>query len=178
MLEFAGFLIDTIIKTANFLIRYDYSKIIYWWRIIAGAASVFFVWGIAYSVYKTNKIFQSMRAFEEPKAVPFEKDKNQEEWNKILNLGISVNENDRKQALIAADSLIEKILALAGYSGENLGERLKKIEPSDLVSLNDIWEAHKTRNRIAHEAGYKLSGEDAARALALYEKALRELEYI
>ena len=64
------------------------------------------------------------------------------------------------------------------YDGENLGERLKKIESSDLDSLNDIWEAHKVRNRIAHEADYRMSPEDSAAAIGRFEKALRELEYI
>lgn len=178
MVELLNAIFESITNLVNFLIRYDYSRIIYWLKILAGFLSIIFAYGIAYSVYKANKILKAMRAHDEPQGAPVEKDKNLEEWQKILARGSSDGENDRKLALIAADSLIEKILALAGYSGENLGEKLKNIEPSDLDSLQDLWEAHKIRNRIAHEADYKLSREEAIRALALYEKALRELEYI
>lgn len=178
MVEFLNIIFDGSAKLTNFVIRYDYSRIIYWLKILASLLSVLFVYGISYSVYKTNKILKAMRAFDEPQTTPEEKNKNSEEWQKILAKSASENESDRKVALIAADTLIEKILALAGYSGENLGEKLKNIEASDLDSLQDLWEAHKIRNRIAHEADYKLSREDAARALSLYERALHELEYI
>ena len=147
-------------------------------KAIAVYISIPLVLGIAYSIYKSNQIFQAMHVFDEPKSASPENNINLENWQKIQAQGSSENENDRKQAVIAADSLIEKILAMAGYSGENLGEKLKNIEPADLDSLDALWEAHKIRNRIAHETGYALPKEDAERALNLFEKALKELEYI
>jgi len=159
-------------------LNFDISNIVFWWKMAAAFFSTLFIYGIAYSVYNAEQIFKSVRARAKPRQVPVEKNDNVEEWKKILAKGASLDENERKFAIIAADTLIEKILNLAGYTGENLGERLKKIEPSDLDSLNDLWEAHKVRNRIAHEADYKLTKEDAAYALKNFESALRELEYI
>lgn len=101
-----------------------------------------------------------------------------ESWQKILEKGKSLDENERKFAIIEADALIDKILALSGYGGENLGERLKNVERGDIESLDDIWEAHKIRNRIAHEANFKLVPETAVLTLSRFEKALKELEYI
>ena len=183
MIEIINSIFDLIFDIVSLVIGADYSHIfesdfIAWLKPVSALLSIIFARGIAYSIYKTNKILKAMRAFNEPQNVPMEKYKNLEDWQKILAQCVSANESDRKVALIAADTLVEKILALAGYSGENLGDRLKNIEPSDLDSLQDLWEAHKIRNRIAHEADYKLSREDAVRASALYEKALRELEYI
>lgn len=178
MIDFLGLVIDTIFQTADFLVHYDYSQILYWWKFLAAFFSVIFIYGIIYSVYKSNKIFEMVHAYDAAQNAPAEKNQNQEDWDKILAGGKSENENDRKQAVISADSLIEKILAMAGYSGENLGEKLKNIEPTDLDSLDALWEAHKTRNRIAHEAGYNLSKEDSEQALNLFEKVLKELEYI
>ena len=162
----------------NFFWGYDYSGIIFWWKMIAAFLSTLFLYGIFYAIYKAEQIHKSAHAFIKPKRVPEDKNKNLEEWQDILKRGASLDENERKFAIIAADTLIEKILGLAGYLGENLGERLKKIEPSDLDSLNNLWEAHKIRNRIAHEADYRLSKEDAETALKNFESALRELEYI
>lgn len=178
MADFFGLVIDTIFKTADLLIHSDYSQLIYWWKFLAAIVSALSIYGIIYAITKSNKIFQAMHAFDEPKSAPLEKNKNQEDWDKILAGGKSENENDRKQAVISADSLIDKIFGMAGYSGENLGEKLKNIEPADLDSLNALWEAHKTRNRITHEPGYQLSKEDSERALTNFEKALKELEYI
>lgn len=162
-----------------FLYGYDYGNTISYLKFFSILISPLLLYGIIYSVIKTRKIFGAVKPSARPAAkIPEDKNKNLEEWDKIMAKGASENESDRKFALIAADTLIERILTLAGYSGENLGERLKKIEPSDLDTLQDVWAAHKVRNRIAHEADYKLPPEEAKGALALYEKTLRELEYI
>ncbi|MDP3934818.1 MAG: hypothetical protein Q8Q46_01200 [Candidatus Giovannonibacteria bacterium] len=178
MIDFITSVFDLLFSLADFLLHYDYSRPIPLLKAIAVYISIPLVLGIIYSVYKSNQIFVAMHVFDEPKGAPPEKNKNQEDWDKILAGGKSENENDRKQAVIGADSLIDKILGMAGYSGENLGEKLKNIEPADLDSLDALWEAHKVRNRIAHEADYALPKEDSGKALSLFEKALKELEYI
>ena len=163
---------------ASFLFYYDYSGVILGLKIAAIPVSIVLLYGIVYSVSGATRVLKTMHVGEAPKSIPFEKPKNIEDWKKIMERGKSADENERKLAIIAADTLIEKILALAGYAGENLGERLKKIERGDLDSLDDIWKAHLVRNRIAHEAEYKLSANDALEALARFERALKELEYI
>ena len=178
MIDFINSVFNLAFSLVDFFLHYDYSQPIPLLKAIAVYISIPLVFGIIYSVYKSNQIFQAMHAFDEPKGAPPEKNQNQEDWDKILAGGKSENENDRKQAVISADSLIDKILAMAGYSGENLGDKLKNIEPADLDSLDALWEAHKVRNRIAHESGYALPKEDAEQALNLFEKALKELEYI
>ena len=171
---------DTIINIISASSTYDYSSILLFLKLIAVPISIALVCGIAYSVAGTQRIAGAMHVGDAPSPTKFteEKSKNIEAWQKISEQGNSQVENDRKLAIIAADTLIEKILALAGYHGENLGERLKNIERGDLDSLDDIWEAHKVRNRIAHEADYKLSPNDTVDALARFERALKELEYI
>src|SRR3989338_4970428 len=178
MIDFINLVFDLVFNLADFLLHYDYSQPIPLLKAVAVYISIPLVFGIIYSVYKSNRIFRAMHVFDEPQSASPENNVNLETWQKILVQGGSENENDRKQAVIAADSLIEKILAMAGYGGENLGEKLKNIEPADLDSLDALWEAHKIRNRIAHETGYALPKEDAERALNLFEKALKELEYI
>lgn len=63
----------------------------------------------------------------------------------------SENPNDWKLAIIEADIILDGILKDRGYPGATLGERLKSVSPNQLGSLQDAWEAHKTRNMIAHE---------------------------
>lgn len=169
---------DTVFKMFADIQNYDYSGILFWWKVFVFNISIFFIVMIVYSVRQTLRIYRGMHVFDKTPDLPEEKPKNIEEWKNILTKGSSLDENERKFAIIAADSLMDKILGMAGYEGENLGDRLKNIEPSDLDSLNDLWEAHKIRNRIAHEAGYKISKEDAEKALSNFEKALRELEFV
>lgn len=178
MIDFINSIFDLAFGIIDLLSHSDYSQLAQPLSIAAVFILVLCVGGIIRNLYKSNQIFKAVHVFDEPQSAPMEKNVNLENWRKILSQGSSDSENDRKIALVAADSLIEKILDLAGYSGDNLGERLKQIEPSDLDSLDALWEAHKIRNRIAHEAGYTLSREDALRALADFEKTLSELEYI
>lgn len=63
----------------------------------------------------------------------------------------SDNPNDWKLAIIEADIVLDGLLKERGYAGATMGERLRSISPNQLGSLQDAWEAHKTRNMIAHE---------------------------
>lgn len=69
----------------------------------------------------------------------------------VLAHSTSSNPNDWKLAIIEADIILDDILKQQGYAGNSLGERLKSISPNQLESLQDAWEAHKVRNKIAHE---------------------------
>lgn len=100
-------------------------------------------------------------------------------WDEIQKRSDSENSADWKMAIIEADSLMDEIFQNIGYKGENLGERIKSVEPSDFDNLQNIWEAHKTRNRIAHEGDkFELKKEEAKNTLEKYKKALKELKYI
>ena len=77
-----------------------------------------------------------------------------------------------------ADIILDELLTKMGYRGESIGEKLKRVEKGDFVTLDDAWEAHKVRNRIAHETDNVLTHEQAVRAVSLFEKGLRELQYL
>ena len=63
----------------------------------------------------------------------------------------------------------------AGVVGIQLGDRLKKASPEQVPNLNELWQAHKLRNQIAHEPNFKLKRDLAERALGIYETALKNL---
>lgn len=156
-----GFFINNIIKPVSFA-----------FSIILAVLS-------AWAIVKLQTLIKSMKTqSKEPVYVPKVLPENIKYWEKILEKSKSIDENQRKFAVIEADTLIDKILGLSGYNGENLGAKLKQVERGDIESLDDLWEAHKVRNRIAHEANYKLSLEYAEAAISRYAKTLKELEYI
>ena len=101
-----------------------------------------------------------------------------EQWQKVLVYLESENQSDWKQAIIEADNLLDEMVAAMRYPGENLGERLKNIEPSDFLTLQEAWEAHKVRNQVAHESGFSLTRREARRTLELYERVFREFNFI
>lgn len=88
----------------------------------------------------------------------------------------SPNPNDWKLAIIEADIILDEALKGRGYAGNSLGERLKSISTTQLSTLNEAWEAHKIRNRIAHEgADFVLTKRIAEETIDRYRRVFNEL---
>ncbi|HWA64541.1 MAG TPA: hypothetical protein VG866_01660 [Candidatus Paceibacterota bacterium] len=95
-------------------------------------------------------------------------------WQEILNHLDSTNESEWKVAVIEADKLVDDILKNS-FAGETMGERLMNIDKTQLLSIDSLWEAHKVRNRLAHEVNYFLRHAEAVKAIRYFEAALHEL---
>lgn len=150
------------------------------WESIYIYISLAFLFGIIFLSFKIahlrkKKIKSYIDIFLE-KGLPEERSTR---WEEIKSHMDSENLAEWKIAIIEADSVMDDILKRIGYEGDSLGERLKNIEPSDFDNLQNVWEAHKVRNRIVHE-GEKLvlSKDEAKQIIEFYEKALKEFRYI
>lgn len=100
-------------------------------------------------------------------------------WQKVMNLLGMLGESDWRLAIIEADNILADMLQKMGYAGDTIGDKLKSVEPSDFLTLNDAWEAHKIRNRIAHDGtAFRLSHREAQRVIELYKKVFEEFHYI
>lgn len=100
-------------------------------------------------------------------------------WAEVLRHVASDRPNDWKLAIIEADIMLGEALKERGYAGASIGDALKGIAPVQLQSLQDAWDAHRIRNRIAHEGSdFVLTQGMAREATVKYERALKELSYI
>ena len=78
-----------------------------------------------------------------------------------------------------ADAILEDLTDHLDIEGVNIGERLKAADREKFKTLDDAWEAHIVRNRIAHEGSkFDLSQYEANRVVVLYENVFREFGYI
>jgi hypothetical protein len=108
----------------------------------------------------------------------YQKNEN-ERWENIKRLMKSHNSNDWRQAILESDIILDEMVIKMGYEGNTLGDRLKKVESSDFLTLDKAWEAHKVRNRIAHRGrDYVLGREEAEKVIKLYEEVFQEFYYI
>lgn len=96
-------------------------------------------------------------------------------WQEIINHIGSPREGEWKFAVIEADKLMDDTLKSAGYIGDTMGERLMGIEQGQIQTLDGLWDAHKTRNHLVHDANYFLRYSEAKRVIQLYEETLKEL---
>ncbi|MDD5032745.1 MAG: hypothetical protein PHC85_01320 [Candidatus Pacebacteria bacterium] len=102
-----------------------------------------------------------------------------ERWNKVKRLRDSENPEDWKWAVVEADNIIDEIIIKIGYQGETFGERLSKIDHHKFKGIYDVWRAHEVRKNIDFEGeAYEFTQDEAKEVLSLYEKALKEVEYI
>lgn len=96
-------------------------------------------------------------------------------WKNIQKHFFSGTDSELKVAIIEADNLLDEALRTLGFKAMNLGERLKMLTTDELENLDEVWEAHRLRNKIAHESDFKMNRDIAERALGVYERAFRNL---
>ncbi len=105
--------------------------------------------------------------------------KKNDRWQRVLTHIASPNSAEWRLAVIEADVMLDELLRVQGYHGDSIGDRLKSVDPSDFLTLDAAWEAHKVRNQIAHAgADYDLNLRDAERVVRLYESVFREFQVI
>lgn len=95
------------------------------------------------------------------------------QWQKITAMANKPDQTAR-YAIIEADKLLDYTLKQRGYSGETMGERLKSAG-SDFSYIDDVWQAHKLRNKLVHESEYQVDQRLIKRAISQFEIALKDM---
>lgn len=170
---------ENINQFFSFLDRGTLGEIVFWLKIIAGVIASVLLGFIAIIGIKFREIGKGAVVAESaamPEKLP--PDAVDAAWREVLAKIESVNPSDWNIAVIRADSIFDGILKNMNLPGENMGERLKQLDAAELQSLNSVWEAHKIRNRIAHETDQTLTHDEARRAISLFENGLKELGYL
>lgn len=83
-----------------------------------------------------------------------------------------------RQAIMEGDKIVDMVLR-SRVEGETMGERLKAAQRLFTRHTYDqLWTAHKIRNKVAHEADFDGLSSDAKLAVRNFEKALKELRVL
>lgn len=107
------------------------------------------------------------------RAMPLEKEVSGE-WEGIRKFAESQNASEWNMAVLQADALLDDILQHMGHEGNTVKERLDRVDPTQLPSLDRVLSAHRLRNMIAHDPMVQHTKETINHALASYELAFRE----
>lgn len=149
---------------------------------IALIVSLLFLVGIIYSVIRTNQIRvrQKEELDEVTKNAPLEAGPPATgRWERILEHIESDRESEWRLAIIEADVMLDEMMSAMGYTHDTLGEKLKAVERSDFTTIDKAWDAHKMRNKIAHEgSSFRLSQREAILTLQNYKEVFEEFNYI
>lgn len=126
--------------------------------------------------YQDKKKYQIKQSGEAAHAGP---SKMQLRWAKIVEHANSTNENDWRHAILDADIMLDELLDAQGYKGDTMGDKLKQVERSDFRTIDMAWEAHKVRNKIAHEgSALSLNDREVRRVISLFEQVFKEFHLV
>ena len=100
-------------------------------------------------------------------------------WERVISHSASENENDWRLAIMEADIMLGDLLETMSLPGNTIGDKLKAIEKSDFLTLDNAWEAHKVRNQIAHEGmNHVITQKEVNRVIDLYKTVFEEFKII
>lgn len=80
---------------------------------------------------------------------------------------------DPHRRVMDADAILDRALADLGYKG-SMADKLRAAAKY-LPNIENIWRAHKMRNRIAHEPGLTLTHAQAQLSVSAFERAVLRL---
>jgi len=99
--------------------------------------------------------------------------KYREKWLRITNEMDDKNHSSMAIAILNADRLLDEALRERGIAGDTLGERLTNSKTL-FSDRQGVWDAHKLRNRIAHEE-VKLNARRVHSAMKQFKTALKDI---
>lgn len=100
-------------------------------------------------------------------------------WEMVQTRLNSFSEGDWRLAIIEADIILNDMLAKMGYEGDSVAERLKRADKSSFDTIDLAWEAHKFRNRVAHEgASFHMTHEEAKHIIARFKQVFDEFYFV
>jgi len=106
---------------------------------------------------------------------PYDKDRIAEEWGRIEQLIGTGRPSAFKEAVIAADKLLDYVLTQIS-SGETMGERLKNARGGFPPGVyQGLWDAHKMRNALVHESSFDLPVAVAKGVLGKFKRGFQSL---
>ncbi len=162
-------------KSVDFDIFYVFVANLWSWIIVIGYA--FSVAALMVIIYCTVKIFDLRRREEEFLGTlisdPRTENNSYPRWKHIQSLLDGTSVSQWREAIIEADIMLDEVLRDKGYAGETVSDKLKE---AHFETVQDAWEGHKVRNRIAHDgSAFEISQSLAQRTVAYYESVFREL---
>ncbi len=162
-----------------------YQRLYQNWSTFVAISLLFSLCLGALAVYCSIRVFQ-IRQLERRKFAAAQRTvaahdvpKTQLRWNRILEQAKGESEQAWRLAILEADIMLNELLDTLGYRGDTMADKMRGVDRAAFNTIDLAWEAHKIRNRIAHEgAAHHLSARETRRVIALYERALKEFRYI
>ncbi len=162
-----------------------YETIFQRWSVFVGISLLLSLILAALVIYCCVRIFQLRQverrrflAMQRPvaaKDVP----KTHLRWNRILEQARGDDPQGWRLAILEADIMLNELLDTLGYKGETIADKMRVVERGDFNTIDLAWEAHRVRNKIAHEGlAHPIDQREGRRVITMYERVFREFQFI
>ena len=98
-------------------------------------------------------------------------------WKQVKKRLESKDKKQWRSAVVEADAIFDEALKIAGYNGKTFDERLEAADHTKFfnISVEEIKEAHRLKDRIASEPEFQVSLNEAEVIVRMYKNACKEL---
>ncbi|MEK7094004.1 MAG: hypothetical protein AAB903_01540 [Patescibacteria group bacterium] len=157
----------------DFWIRYF--AFLKWFFIVYDAALIF---GISYAIYQTLHYRPNLHPLRAPEKRILNLGEKiiRERWDKVIKKFMLGTPEAMTLSVIEADKVVDDVLKSLGLEGEHMADRLGQFSPDEIKELDNVWRAHRLRNNLVHSPDFKVSADEAERALDSYERFLKEVK--
>lgn len=150
------------------------------YSFIAFFLAALFIVGIIYSYIRMGQLSEiEAKALADAEKAWREKYNNEpsnRRWAEVQAHLRSETPNDWKLAIIEADIMLGEVLNEAGHGGLTIAEQLKSASNNAFSTIQDAWDAHRIRNKIAHEGSdFVFNHSVAKEAIYKYQRVFEEL---
>ncbi|MGC9611098.1 MAG: hypothetical protein ABSE68_02670 [Minisyncoccia bacterium] len=166
----------------NKLVNFPWEGFYYTARVVFIILDVILFIGFMYVLKKAleyrpdliSSLKRKKNGTEEVKSV-FDVQRYEKHWEEIIKKSPSSPPQSFTLAIVAADNLVGDALKDMGLEGEHIADRLEKLNPREIKTLNSLWRAHRVRNDLVHTTGFEIKESEAKEVLEIYASFLREL---
>lgn len=163
--------IEEIKNVFQFIVSSQLQQDIFFLKLIFIFVALLFFAGVVYFLFRTDwfymyylKDLENIATFKD-----FGAKKWQRRWNKIKKQLEKETETHYKLGLIEAEKFLDDIL-------ERMG--LQKLTQDNISNLTEVLQARQVCQDITRDPDYRLSKERAEKVLAIFERALTELQVL
>ncbi|NQU82520.1 MAG: hypothetical protein HQ539_01060 [Parcubacteria group bacterium] len=99
-------------------------------------------------------------------------------WKKIKK-GLEKDfEEQWKLTVVEGANLVDRILKDAGYAGDDLGERLKRVDEEEIINLEQLKKAQLITEEIITNPDYKLTKHKAEAIINAFDRSLTDMNIL
>jgi hypothetical protein len=99
-------------------------------------------------------------------------------WQEVNSHLQSQDDSERRLAVIDADDILNEVLGKIGYEGDDIYDKLIRLNKEIIPNIEELKEAHKIKKEIMHDPNKDLSIEETKDIVSRYEVILKDLQVI